>query len=225
MPGLPPMDAAARQARLAGPLVDSSRLPRVIEDLLRRAIGGYLDEAARQDGDPGKVQRPRSYQTHPARLTDQLAERSLPRIVIVDGGTTGDPFGPDSRGEIGHQWSLGVSATVAGRDETDALLKAGSYGAAIRKAIVEHACEVHDQIASVEWLGTIPGSTSRLVDKEQRSIAVTEEQFEFRIIGVLNVGSALPLPDLPPDGEVDHGDAPLIERADITLKPTLEVER
>jgi hypothetical protein len=221
-----PMTLEQRQVRLAGPLTDSTLLPRVLVQLIKLGLPVYLDEAARQDGDPGKVQRPRSYQTHPARATDLLAEQSLPRVVVVDGGTTGEPFGPDGNGMIGHQWNVGIAVTVAGKDESDALLKAGSYGAALRGLILHHAHEFHSQIAAVTWNDSLPGSGSALVDKEQRSIAVVEEQFTFRIVGIVNTDSqGLVLPDHPEGyDDVDMGDQPLIEHTDLSLSTTLEVD-
>jgi hypothetical protein len=219
-----PLTLEQRLARLPGPVWDDSRLPRVITELLKVGLPTYLDEAALQDGDAVAVQRPASWRISPARSTDQLAEHMLPRIVVASGGTVGEPFGPDSEGLVGHTWQLGISATVAGSDQDDALLKAGSYGAAIRSLVSHHATRWNELIRLVEWTGSTPGSGLAMVDAEQRSIAVVEEQFLFQIVGVLDVTRELDLPDEEPgeepEGPIDVGEHDVITQTELTVTLT-----
>ncbi|WP_157260906.1 hypothetical protein [Patulibacter minatonensis] len=203
----------------------------MIETLLEIGLPTYLDETVRQDGEtvtPGTpgVQPWNSLQTHPITVTEELAEDALPRLVVVDGGTIGAPYGPDSNGLIGHTWRIGIAVEIAGASMNDAQAKAGAYGASIRALMTHHLADFHDQVSLVQWTSSAPATGTALLGAERRSIAAVEEQFAVRVDGVLRDDSELTLPgpgDEPVD-PADPGDSPVITQTDLTVHPSLEIE-
>lgn len=218
----PDMGYTARQARKWGPLTGPARISGCLIDLLATALPAYLDEAAFQDSEPVRVERPASYSRRP--LGEELAEQHLPRIIVLPGATVGNAERTGD-GHLTVTWELSAGAVVAGDNDDDGLsadLMADTYGLAITATLLQLGCLAHDQIRDIRWTGS-PGMATRIGGQQgqRRWLTAVEHRFEIDIEGVLwdlaGPGSLEELPTDPGTGPVDPGNTVPVEHVEIAV--------
>lgn len=219
------MPLEQRRIRNAGPLTSTWRIEQQIIALLEGGLPGYLDDAARQDGSPVRVERPGSY-TRSAAL-EEFPDRALPRIVVIAEGTVGDPT-VASDGTIAASWQITLAAvtyaTGNGDLESAAHRMAGIYGAAFRGVCLQLAPVVLDeQLRSVRWTRELAPRLPGAMQTQRRHLAVTQQQFVFQIDEVVDENAG-PLEFTPGTGPapIDMGDQPLIEQVGLNVTATTD---
>lgn len=203
------MTSEEREVRQAGPLLDGWEIARAVAQCLYMRLPSWLDEVARQQGDPDGVQRP----AWVGLMTneEELPKGMFPRVMVA---TQSGAAEYRSDGEAWARWDVRVAAMVDVTRLEVAVHLASVYAAAIAACVGIHAVEHLDQIADVRWLGGPVQAT-------EPTGAITAQRFEvlagpaFALSGHLD-----PLPEDPPPGPVDQGDSPVITHTNLDLSAT-----
>lgn len=206
-----PMPAADREVRQSGPLLDEWQIMQGIGRCLHQRLVPWLDEVARQQGDPVRVQRPKWIGVW--RGEQGLPDEQIPRVMVLCRDT--DKVEHRSDGEVWAWWDVQVGALVDMTDDggTGAIRFASIYGAAIRACVAIHAVAHLDQLANVEWTG---GRTDGLLPTG----AVTTQKFRVLAGPMFATSGALEPqpPDPEPEGPDDQGDQPVVIETNLELE-------
>jgi hypothetical protein len=202
-----PMTLEDRQARQAGPIVDGWQIAQSVGTCLFQRLIGWLDETARQQGDPKPVQRPKWIGV--LRGEDGMPEEQIPRVMVACSGTTRTPD-RRSDGEVYPWWDVQVAALCDDTDPGMAYRLASIYGAAIAACVDNHAVDHSDVIDTVEWVG---GTSTVLLPTG----GLTTQRFEVLAGPAFSThGRLVTTPWPQPDGD-DQGNQSVVVNTNLEL--------
>lgn len=204
-------------ANIFGPIMSPKKIERGVAAALDYWLTDYLGELERIEGyEPNAIQRPRGVIT----LSEfaKWPENQLPVVMIMNSGLTGPPI---RRGDGTHDcsWLIGIAAVVSANSFDATRDLAGTYGAAIRAAILQHkmlASPVYPDgfATNTVWHDETYGD---LNFEETRTLGSARVIFEVSVNGVVTeaAGPRVPLAD----PAVDPGPWPQVEEADVNVTP------
>lgn len=197
---------------MIGPLIGPADVAEAAEATLRLWLPSTLHELGEVKS--LELREPSDYRQVPT--ADAILAVDDVTLAVACPGTTGEPR-RNGRGVLSAPYVLVVTAFVRGSDYLQTSRLTSAYGVAIRTALLQHP-NLGDLASSVEWtaedLAPVGDSTSA------RTLQLAAEEFLVTVDGVTDTRAGyLTPPAIPQPAEPHDHDAPVIERAHVTLNP------
>lgn len=201
------MTPEQRDARAAGPLLSGWEIAASVVRCLVLRLPPWLDEVAKQLGDPVRVKRPTAIVIRDS--VSDATKGQFPNIVVdfraVRPSQNGD-------GEVNGTFAVEVIASTDDTELGDALKLMGIYAAAIQACLTT---TLH------EYAGGLAGDVSPgpyAVDKRDPSGAVADVLMQVQAGPMFSRSGYLAPPDPEEPGPDDQGEQTVITNVDLTYE-------
>lgn len=200
-----PMTPEQREARAAGPLMSGWEISRAVVRCLIHRLGPWLDEVARQHGEPLRVKRPKVVVIRDG--VDDATKGQFPAIVVDYRGAAPRQNG-DS--ELHGTMTVEVIAVTDDTDLGDALKLMSLYATAIQACLTTTLHEYAGGLAR----DASPGPHT--VDKRDPTGAVADVLMQVQAGPLFTRFGYLDAPDPENPGPDNQGEQTVITNVDLT---------